>query len=297
MRILPITCVLSCCLCLLQSQDIRDNGASLPIGGDVSLFLDSFRSLPDGSWGGNMGAYLALNLGIAFPKQQYGFGFQSGGSYGIYDWDGRGSTNTKSLQQESFITFGITRQTPSLSGWNSGLVYDWQANAHSGVFGLSPSMGQLRSQVGYLFKGGNEFGIWGTYNTGTTKHSLGALTVAFRAISQVNLFWKHQFHNQGSICFWAGTPYRKGLMFSSGRAGTYIVGASFKAPLTGALSVEGHGVYMGARSDPAYVESQNYAANVSLGLSYTFGGKRVGTKPYLPLANNSNFLVDTNINY
>ena len=55
---------------------------------------------------------------------------------------------------------------------------------------------------------------------------------------------------------WVGTPYRRGLMYTSSRAGRYIVGASFRAPLTKALSVIGHGVYMGAKSGPGQRISQ-----------------------------------------
>ena len=270
---------------------------NLSVGGDLSLALDSFRSLPDGSWGGNMGAFLGLNLGFGIPKQTQGFGFQAGGSYGLYDWDGRGSTDSKSLQQESFFSLGLPGQPPFSSGENAGLLFDWQANVKAGEFGLNPSMGQMRGQLGYLFCGGNEVGLLATYDTGTSSLGFKSLPIEFRAISQVNAFWSHLFKNKGKLMFWGGTPYRKGLMFPSGRAGSYIIGASFKAPLTHSLSLEGHGMYMGARSGSADIESQNYAANVSLGLTYSFGGKKGGARPYMPLANNSNFLVDTNINY
>ena len=182
-------------------------------------------------------------------------------------------------------------------GWTGGVVYDFQANVHAGVFGSSPSMGQMRGQIGYTFRGHNQFGLFATYDTGTTTSQIGSLSVQFRAISQINAFWMHTFKNQGWMTLWAGTPYRKGLMFPSGRAGTFIVGAGFKAPLTGCLSVEGHAVYMGAHGDADYPGSHNYASNVSVGLSYAFGSKQIGARPYMSLGNNSNFLVDTNMNY
>lgn len=43
----------------------------------------------------------------------------------------------------------------------------------------------------------------------------------------------------------------------------------------------GHGVYMGARSGSGDVESKNYAANVSFGLTYAFGGKKRAQDPTL----------------
>src|SRR5689334_12837239 len=64
---------------------------SFPVGGDVALAWDYFRSLPDGSWAGNSGAFSSVNLAVGIPKKRYGFGAQVGGSYGLYDWDARGS--------------------------------------------------------------------------------------------------------------------------------------------------------------------------------------------------------------
>ncbi|MBX9923962.1 MAG: hypothetical protein K2Y01_07615 [Rhabdochlamydiaceae bacterium] len=271
--------------------------SAFPLGGDVSLGLDSFRSLPEGSWGGNMGAVGSLNLAYAIPKQNQGFGIQGGGSFGVYAWNGRGSTDTKALQLQGFATVGLFRMTPHDSGFNAGACYDWDLEDNYGVFNLSPTIAQVRGQFGYLVKGGNEFGLQGSYGTDKAHKHYSALPVTFKAINQVNAFWTHIFKNHGETMIWAGTPYGPGLMYTSGRAGTYIVGASFKAPLTHSLSMFGHGVYMGARSGSGDVESKNYAANVSFGLTYAFGGKKTGSRPYLALANNSNFLVDTNTNY
>ena len=287
-------------VCSAQTEEtvssVKKEPSSFPLGGDLSVAFDSFRSLPDGSWGGNMGAYLALNLAVAIPKLE-GSGIQGGWSYGIYDWDGRGSTDSKSLQQEVFYTVGLFRKSPNFSGFNAGLVYDWSINAKAGVFGLNPNMGQVRGQLGYLVKGGNEFGLWSSYGGTTSDKSYAGIPVEFRAVSQVNAFWRHIFKNDGETMFWAGTPYRRGLMYDSGRAGAYILGASFKAPLTHSLSIEGHGMYMGSRNGSAFSESKNYAANVSLAITYSFGGKRAGARPYLPLANNSNFIADTSLSY
>ena len=283
------------CIVTLTAEEI--DPMSFPLGGDLSLGLDSFRSLPEGSFGGNMGAVGSLNLAYALPWQDQGVGVQGGGSFGVYTWDGRGSTDSKALQLQGFATVGLFRMTPHDSGFNAGACYDWNIESKYGVFDLSPTMAQVRGQFGYLCKGGNEFGFLGSYATETAHKYFGALPIKFKAINQVNAFWRHIFKNRAETMVWGGTPYGKGLMFSSGRAGTYIVGASFKAPLTHSLSMNGHGVYMGARSGSGDVESKNYAANVSFALTYSFGASKAGARPYLPLANNSNFLVDTNTNY
>lgn len=269
------------------------------VGGDVSLGLDYFRSLPDGSWPGNFGAFASLNLAIGIPNEKYGFGAQVGGSYGYYDWDGRGSNptgNTKAMQQQGFLTLGLFRKTPQCSGISSGIVYDFMFNKQFGVFAVSPIAQQLRAQLGYLFKGGNEIGFWGAVNTNVSHREASEIPLKFRAISQANFFWTHYFKNRSQIEFWFGTPYRRGLMNASGRPGRYIIGVHFKAPLSRALSLFGRGVYMAPSSGPAFQESRNLAANVCFGLNYSFGGCKAGERPYLPLADNSNFLVDTNFN-
>lgn len=279
----------------MQNKSLECN--TFPLGGEIGLALDTYHSLPDGSWGGNMGALANMNLAYCLPAQQEGFGIQLGGSYGLYDWDGRGSTNSSALQQEAFLSVGLFRMTPCESGVNAGLVYDWQFNKQSGVFGLDPVIAQLRGQLGYLFRGGNEVGVWSAYSTRTDVRYFNGLPVKFRAISQVSAYWRHVFHNLGEIMLWAGTPYQKGLMYYSGRPGNFIAGASFKAPLTRRLSVVGQGVYMTPASSSVYYQSMNYGANVNIGISYAFGGEKAGSKPYLPVANNSNMIVDTSLSW
>lgn len=287
--------ILLCTLCI-SSFSLEKEPSSFPLGGAITLAVDSFRSLPEGSWNGNMGAFGSLQLAYALPKQQEGIGIQTGYSFGVYDWNGNGFLNSKSLQLQNFISLGLFRMTPRTSGVNAGVVYDWMINDQYGMFGLDPTIEQVRGQFGYLIKGGNELGIQGSYSTNTSHKSYGALPIKFKAINQVNAFWRRIFKNRAETMLWGGVPYGQGLMYESGKAGSYIIGASFKTPLTRSLSIEGHGVYMGAKNAPVDIESRNYAANVCFGITYSFGGCKAGAKPYLSLANNSNFLVDTNTN-
>ncbi len=273
--------------------------SSFPIGGDVVLAVDYFRSLPEGSWEGNSGAFSSVNLAIGIPNDKNGFGAQVGGSYGLYDWEGRGSNatgNTKAVQQEGFVTVGLFRMTPHCSGLNVGVVYDWMYNKESSVFALDPQFSQVRGQIGYLWNNDNEFGVWGSTYIDTAHKNAAQIPVKFRAVSQVNAFWTHHFKNSAQTMLWAGTPYRRGLMYTDGRPGQFIIGASFKAPLTSNLSVVGHGSYMAARSGPASSTSKNYAANLCFGISYAFGDCGTDETPYMALADNSNFIVDTNLN-
>lgn len=279
----------------------------VPIAGDFTLGAETFRSLPDGSWEGNAGVYLSVNLAAPLPLLcRGGIGVQLGGSYGFYDWTGRGSAlegSNKSVQQQEFITVGVFRRTPCLTGFNVAIAYDRMYNQNFGVFALNPTLSQVRYLASYLFCYGNEVGLWGTARMNTAGKSTVGLNPSFRAINQINLFWRHFFRNCAEVTIWGGIPYGNSLMFGNHRPGDYIVGASFQAPLAKCWKIVGRASYMHPRELAGPFTSYNSASNVAIGVSYAFGGPRsVCTKtncfrPYLPVANNSNFLVDTNTNY
>lgn len=268
-----------------------------PIEIDLTLALDNFRSLPEGSFEGNWGAFTALNLKAPLPSS---FSIQVAGSYGLYDWYGRSSTFSKhagALQQQGFITFAASRQTEESSGLNAGLAYDCMLNRNFGLFAVNPFFYQIRGQMGYLFEGGNELGVWASYGINRAHKEAKEVPLQFRAISQVNLFWCHYFKNNGYTMIWAGTPYRRGLMYASGRPGTFTVGAQFSVPMTSYFSLQGTAAYMGARRVSGTRPSSNYGSDVSLAITYSFGKRSIVQGPYMTPANNSNFTADTNQNF
>ncbi|MFN4175165.1 MAG: hypothetical protein ACK4HV_08700, partial [Parachlamydiaceae bacterium] len=71
---------------------------------------------------------------------------------------------------------------------------------------------------------------------------------------------------------------------------------SFRAPLTDKLSLVGYGSYMTARHSSGVRESRNYGASLSVGITYSLYGCDPCETPYLPIANHSNFLIDSNQN-
>ena len=79
----------------------------------ASLGIESWRGVSDGLTNNN-GAVTGLNLGVPLPKlSEWGFGWQLGGTFGIYDWMGRatnGSANANQAQEQEFITTGIFRR-------------------------------------------------------------------------------------------------------------------------------------------------------------------------------------------
>lgn len=268
-----------------------------PLQVDLSVAFDNFRSLPEGSWTGNMGALGMVNLKADLP---YSFFVQIGGSYGVYDWDGRSSTpykDSNTAQQQGFLTGAFSWETPSDFGAHAGLAYDWMFNHNFGLFAVTPSLSQIRAQAGYLFFKRHEFGAWGSYGINTSETEEQELPLKFRGVSQVNLFYCNYFPKGGFAMLWGGTPYRRGLMFTAGRPGAYILGARLNAPLSNEWTLFGRAVFMGGRSTSTTTESQNNGSDICIGLTYSFGYRKIQQTPYMSLADNSNFLVDTNQNF
>lgn len=108
---------------------------------EVNASYDSFRGIQDGSWNGNYGGYLSTN----FSTEVYPcLNFQLGGSYGIYNWDGRQNQvfeNPQSLLQEGFLTTGLGF---TYCGFNTTLVYDRIFTNNFGIYNVDPSFDLLR---------------------------------------------------------------------------------------------------------------------------------------------------------
>lgn len=269
-----------------------------PVAGTAGAAYDYFRSIPEGDWEGNTGALVDFNLGT--PLLRSGWGFQFGSSYGIYDWTGRNSAPSnlqKSVQQQLFLTAGLFRKTPCCSGINAGIVFDWMWNKRLGVFGVETSFSQLRVQGGYLCEGTNEYGIWSAIPLEKSHRSSQHTPLTFRAISQINAYWKHTYANCAETMLWIGAPYMKSLSFHSGKAGKIIVGASFHAPLCRQLQICGHANYMAPHSASENHRGRYHAANICLGVQYSFGSTCSKYTPYMPVGNNSNFMTDTNLTF
>lgn len=259
---------------------------------ELNTSYDYFRGPPDGSWNGNNGLLLGANLNSSIYEC---FGAQIGGSYGLYNWDGRGNvvfSNPKTVQQQGFITAGVYGAFSQIHG---ALVYDRLFTRHYSIYDVDPSVDQLRYHLGYEFCR-EEVGVWGTAALTTAhKRALG-VPVHFKAINQVSLFWSHLFDNCARTLIWVGIPYGDSLMHRQKSPGTYFAGALFRAPLTDCLYFDGFGSYMGARSEHGVRQSRNYCANISIGITYMFGEGCCCESGPLPIANHSNFLVQTNLN-
>jgi hypothetical protein len=260
---------------------------------EVTTSYDYYRGIPDGSWNGNTGGIIGLNSAIAVFE---GVKFQLGGSYGVFNWDGRGNvvfSNPKKAEQVGLLTVGLSS---SYCEWNAGIVYDRLFTNHYSIYALNPSVDQFRFRTGYVFCS-EEVGFWGTIRLTKSHHRALGVPVNFKAINQINLFWKHEFENCSYAMVWIGMPYGSSLRFPHGKAGNGIFGFSFRAPLMQHLFLDGIGSYMFARHSHGVRQSRNYGSNISIGITYIFeDGCCNCEEPYMEAANHSNFFVESNVN-
>lgn len=250
------------------------------------------------------GLVTGANVGVPIPKlDDFGWGLQLGASYGAYNLDGHLPLNDSAseVQQQIFITMGVFRRAFEGAPVSAGLAYDWQVNDSYGPWGTTPFLGQWRAQIGYTLNACNEIGVWGTYRDRFDWQTLDfrrESTFFSRPISQINLFWHHNFESGADSWLWWGVPEREDLS-GGGRLGEYTVGATLNVPLTKSMAVYATGQYMRPTADASNGASNDNAYTIGFGLTFTPGAcsrnRNVNGKcwmPYLPVANNGSFLVD-----
>ncbi|MBA3602214.1 MAG: hypothetical protein H0W50_00880 [Parachlamydiaceae bacterium] len=276
------------------------------IGLSVFGGVENFRGIPDGHGGNNHGICTGFNAGSPVPGfNQYGLGLQLGGSAAVLDFAGRGRTsrNGKSVQGQEFITAGLFLRALPHMPLSIGVVYDCMFNQNYGVYGEDPTLQQVRGQFAYYVSSCDELGVWGTYDIKKTKqiqrYSFYDYKIAFRPIAQANLFWRHLFGNGVESNVAIGYTLRNRLhRYHSNRAGKYIVGLELSVPFLDSWLLVGKASYMQPGTRRGEQGEMDYASNISINVVYFFGGnpntsESCAWMPYLPLADNTNFLVDS----
>ena len=274
--------------------------------------IDSWRGVGDrgnifNRPSNNDGTSFGFNYGARLGgfSDATGIGLQVGGSYALYDWNGRpfnvGTLTTTQVQQQAFFTVGLFKKANEESSWSYGVVHDWMFNQAWGAFAVNPTLGQWRGQIAYATSTCNEFGVWGTLRDkgATNLDSLGN-PVSTRAIDQANLFWHHKWELGADSWFWVGIPQSDRLnQIAGGSLGDFLVGGSVIAPLNDYVSLYGNMQYMHPSAGPGSIGSGDASWYVAFGLQYTVGGNACTRTvagscwmPLLPVANNGNFLVD-----
>ncbi len=284
----------------------------------VELFagIDNNEGVHQVSREADFGGAVGANLGFAIAPD-FGIGGQIGGSWGVYDWGGRlydEQGDEASAQQQGFLTVGLFRETIGDSRWSLGLAHDWLITDNFGNHGLDPTLGQWRGQVEYAINPCNEIGMQFVRRDRGDSLSFaefgGPTAENFRAISHTDLYWHHAMHNGTHMRLWVGLPDQEDRLpgNQAGETNTVIdtlFGASIQTPITHKLDVFARFQYGSASANSGNnVGNADDASNVAIGLVYypgrssrQYGVTRNCWMPYMPMANNSNFLVDRGFTY
>ena len=262
----------------------------------------SWRGISDGSGPNNNGFFYGANFGTRLGQlsDRTGIVAQIGGSGGFYDLNGRASPfESNEIVQQGFITAGLFRRADELTNFSAGVAFDGMFNDNFGQYGASPFLGQLRYQVAYALNDWHEFGMWGTVRmAGETQDILGPLS--FRAVDQFNFFWHHKFAFGADATSWIGFPDHTKLG-GNGSLGNYIFGGTLTAPLSPAWAVYMDLQYMPPSAHIGSTAAKEESFFLGIGLMF-YPGRNSRTasvsgsrwRPYLPVANNGSFMVDTN---
>ena len=197
------------------------------------------------------------------------------------------------------MTTGIFRRADFDKPISIGLVYDQMINEGFGAYRQSPALAQLRLQLAYAFTARNEIGFWGTLRLNQANRldpTTGNL-VSYRGISQADVFWHHKFGPGNTDAWvWGGLPsfYR---MNGDNDFETNIYGWRSETPLTDRIQLFSN--FEALR--PTGGVSHHAIYDFMVGLSFYPAGNAPSTTvagrtwmPYIPVANNGSFLVDTN---
>lgn len=266
--------------------------------------LDSFKGVSDGTWQSNFGIVNGVNTGI--PLGQSGFGWQVGMSYGIYDFEGRDSSfvERSATQEQVFITTGFFRKARNGGRLSFGLVYDWAINNNWGVAATDNTLGQWRGQVEFALNSRSAIGVYGVKSDRRDNQLQDVgflLPVLFRTrpMDQINVFYHHKFLQGADGKVWFGIPDRDAES-GFGSLGEWIAGCQIEIPLSQRLALYAGGQYMkpsASAGDGGGAWQDAY--DIAIGLAF-YPGRNACTHvlngscsvPYLPVANNSTFLVD-----
>jgi hypothetical protein len=297
----------SCCSCGGRCRRCRGCVTGCdedPQIGVVGLFgFDSFHGVSDGSYQSNFGTVAGVNGAVPIPwLYDYGVAAQIGATYGVYDWKGRSSSfQPLSSQQQTFVTTGLFRRAFDGRRLSFGLVYDWMVGTNWGTFATGPVLGQWRGQAECALSDCDSLGVWGTMRD----HGHGQVVPAFvpasvetRALSQINFFWHHKFTGGADSGVWVGIP-QSDRLGQPGNLGDLILGGDVQVPLSDQVALYANLQYMKPSASAGHDAAIDETYNIGVGLAW-YPGRYARTKtvngacwmPYMPVANNSTFLVD-----
>jgi hypothetical protein len=263
----------------------------------------SWRGISEGTGSNNNGFSYGFNYGTRLGafSELTGIGAQIGGSYGLYDLNGRASGfRDKEIQQQSFLTVGFFRPADKTTNFSFGVVWDGMFNTNFGQYAVSPFLSQMRAQIAYALNEQHEIGFWAAMRTNTASAAAGGQALEYRAINQYTLFYHHRFLYGGDGVTWIGIPEHAKLG-GTGSLGQYTFGGTLTAPLSPRFGAYTSMQYMAPSSRTGAAASIEEAFFITLGVTfYPYANSRFKNvagdcwMPYMPVATDGTFLVDTN---
>jgi hypothetical protein len=287
-------------------------------GYGIELFsgVEAWRNVATGRLQDSAGPVAGGNIGVPIPwLRDYGFGAQLGARFSADYLDGRYnstdpySNDSSETERQVFITAGIFRKAfdgeSFTSRFNMGIAYDLMLSDGYGFWEDSPTLGQWRGQIGYTLDACNEVGVGGTLRDRSAEFDHNGNTYLYRPINQVNLFWHHNFASGANSWLSIGVPEQDRVVAPgnppNGSLGDWTLGATLLVPISQKWAMYGDAHYMHPSASAGDAGGIECAYSVSFGVAFYPGGNaRTRTvagncwMPYLPVANNGTFLVDTN---
>lgn len=267
--------------------------------------FDSFQGYND-LIEGNFGAVTGVNFAMPIPGvRDRGFGWQLGTTYGVYDFDGRVVAHESTSQQQIFVTTGFFHKAQEGQRLSYGIVYDWMINDQWGLFATTPTLGQWRGQAEYALSNSNAVGVYACLRDRTSAQTIiddpDVVLVSTRAFNQASVFWHHKFESGADSRLWFGVPEH--LRYDGdGSLLDWIIGANIEVPLSERLALYGNVEYGHPSSGAGVEASAEQYYNIGAGVVWYFGGHARKSsingncwEPYMPMANNSNFLVEQGV--
>jgi hypothetical protein len=190
-----------------------------------------------------------------------------------------------------------------------------------GILEQSFTISQWRGQIGYCLSAQNEIGVWGTLRDQSSEKSLFRTeTYGYRPLNQIALFWHHTYCCGANSWFYVGMPERVHTTVggeldgggglgqslagpagvSDGSLGEFTLGATFTVPISCCWALYANASYMRPTASAGDYADVEAAYSVGFGLTF-YPGANAHTRtvagncwmPYLPVANNGSFLVDS----
>ena len=174
--------------------------------------VHAFKGGLDQGQNGNFGFQEGVNFAGAL-WHRYGIGYQVGAQFVQSDLSGTNIANSfNNSRQQTFLTVGLYHRPQCGQGWQGGAVYDWLDDR----FYTRARFEQIRGEISYIFAGGNEFGYWGAFGTGSNQtQTVNGVLLSFNSVNMNAFFYRKNFANGDQFRIWGGFTDNSGGLFGA----------------------------------------------------------------------------------